>query len=116
MSTSNTANVTTISLEQRVVTAINVFTVAPERQAELVQVLQAANDEVLRHLPGFVSGNIHRGLDGTRVVNYAQWESREHFEAMTRHPDAAKRIDAIKALVQKAEPALYELVSVHPRR
>lgn len=35
-----------------------------------------ATDEVLRHLPGFVSANVHRGLDGTTVVNYGQWVPR----------------------------------------
>ncbi|MFB7867755.1 antibiotic biosynthesis monooxygenase family protein [Streptomyces sp. NPDC056069] len=31
--------------------------------------------------PGLVSGNFHRGLDGRSVVNYAQWESQEAYDA-----------------------------------
>ncbi|MEV5613915.1 antibiotic biosynthesis monooxygenase [Streptomyces sp. NPDC052225] len=31
--------------------------------------------------PGLVSGNFHRGLDGRSVVNYAQWESKEAYDA-----------------------------------
>ncbi len=34
------------------------------------------------------SASIHKSYDGTKVVNYAQWKSREDSEAMTRHPDA----------------------------
>ena len=51
---------------------INTFTVAPERADELLAVLQKATDEVMRHVPGFVSANFHRSLDGRYVANYAQ--------------------------------------------
>ncbi len=61
-------------------TLINVFTVEPEDQQRLVELWQRATDEVMRHLPGFVSANAHRSLDGTKVVNYAQGESREAFD------------------------------------
>jgi heme-degrading monooxygenase HmoA len=40
----------------------------------------------MKHAPGFVSANIHRSLDGKKVVNYAQWESKEAFEAMGKIP------------------------------
>jgi quinol monooxygenase YgiN len=96
-------------------TLINVFTVAPERQAELMKLLEEATEQVMRHLPGFVSANIHRGLEGTRVANYAQWASREHFEAMLRNPEAQHHMRAAAAMVQKFEPHLYEVVSVHTR-
>jgi hypothetical protein len=56
-----------------VVTLINVFTVAPEDQQRLVDVLVEATQAVMRKQPGFVSADIHKSLDGTRVANYAQW-------------------------------------------
>ena len=59
---------TSIRTGNGVVTLINVFTVAPEHQQELIEVLDRATVQVMRHLPGFVSANIHRGLDGTRVA------------------------------------------------
>ncbi|MCY1073411.1 antibiotic biosynthesis monooxygenase family protein [Archangium lansingense] len=98
-----------------VCTLINVFTVAPERQAELVKLLEEATEEVMRHLPGFISANMHRGLEGTRVTNYAQWASREHFEAMLRDPKAQTHMRAAAAMVEKFEPHLYEVVSTHQR-
>ncbi|HEX5752559.1 MAG TPA: antibiotic biosynthesis monooxygenase family protein [Archangium sp.] len=98
-----------------VCTLINVFTVAPERQAELVKLLEEATEEVMRHLPGFISANLHRSLDGTRVTNYAQWASREHFEAMLRNPKAQVHMRAAAALVEQYEPHLYEVASTHAR-
>lgn len=62
---------TTISKDNRYVTLINVFTVEPDRQQQLVDLLIHATETAMRHLPGFISANIHRGLDGRKVVNYA---------------------------------------------
>ena len=66
-------------------TMINVFTVTPERQQELVDLLVEATDQVMRKLPGFMSANIHKSVDGIRVINYAQWESKEAWEAMLQN-------------------------------
>jgi antibiotic biosynthesis monooxygenase (ABM) superfamily enzyme len=51
---------------------INVFTVDPKDQERLVELWQEGTEEVMRHLPGFISANVHRSLDGTKVINYAQ--------------------------------------------
>ncbi|WP_261564700.1 antibiotic biosynthesis monooxygenase family protein [Frankia gtarii] len=31
--------------------------------------------------PGLVAGNFHRGIDGRSVINYAQWESQDAYDA-----------------------------------
>jgi quinol monooxygenase YgiN len=107
-------NKVAIEKGQPVVTLINVFTVAPEKQDELVRVLVDATEEVMQHLPGFVSASIHRGLDGKEVTNYAQWASREAFEAMQKEPRAQTHMKAAAAL-GKFEPHLYEVSSVHAK-
>ncbi len=63
----------------------------------------------MKHMPGFISASIHKIYDGKRVVNYAQWKTREDFEAMTRHPDAAPHMKASAALA-KFDPILCEVV------
>ena len=82
----------TIAKDNEVVTLINVFTVAPEDQQRLVDVLADATRAVMRKQPGFVSANIHRSLDGTRVTNYAQWRSTEAFETMLQNQEAAEHM------------------------
>jgi len=67
---------------------------------------------VMRHLPGFVSANVHRSLDGTKVVNYAQWESQDAFTAMLRHPDAVPYLTELGEIGTPV-PVLCEVVSVH---
>ena len=94
------------------ITLINIFTVAPERQDELVALLQALTDEVTSTLPGFISASFHRGLNGRRVANYAQWETAEHWKAMVRHPEVQARMGPIIAMAT-FEPHLYAPVSTH---
>jgi antibiotic biosynthesis monooxygenase (ABM) superfamily enzyme len=77
--------VTQIAVGQQVTTLIKVFTVAPEDQQRLVDLLVEATEQVMSKQPGYLAANIHRSLDGT---NYAQWRSPQEFEAMTRNPDA----------------------------
>jgi quinol monooxygenase YgiN len=99
---------TTISKEAGVLTLINVFTVEPEKADELVSVLVEATEKTMRHMPGFVSANIHRSLDGRKVVNYAQWESRQAFEAMRQNPDAIPHMQKAGELAW-FEPILCEV-------
>jgi heme-degrading monooxygenase HmoA len=73
----------------RLVVLINVFTCTPDNQQRLVQAWQRGTDELMRYLPGFISANIHRSLDGTKVINYAQWVSREAFQATFANPQVA---------------------------
>jgi heme-degrading monooxygenase HmoA len=105
-------NTTTIDADAAVVTLINVFEVRPEKQAELVRLLDEATVEVMRHLPGFVSANIHRSLDGARVANYAQWATREDFQRMLENPAAQVHMRLCTAIANAA-PVLYEVSSVH---
>jgi heme-degrading monooxygenase HmoA len=102
----------TIAKENDLVTLINVFTVAQEDQQRLVNVLVDATQKVMKNQPGFVSANIHRSLDGTRVANYAQWRSREAFEAMLRNQEAAEHMGEAARIAEGFEPHLYEVSSV----
>ncbi len=57
---------TVIDAGQDVATLINVFTVSPERQPQLVEILEEATEHVMRHLPGFRSANIHPAATAPR--------------------------------------------------
>jgi heme-degrading monooxygenase HmoA len=104
---------TTISKLNQVVTLINTFTVKRERQAELVRLLDEATHEVMRHIDGFVSANIHKSLDGTRVANYAQWRDEAAFRAMQQNERAREHMGRAAALAETYEPILYEVSSIH---
>ena len=104
---------TTIEAKSTGVTLINVYEVEPEKQAELVSLLSDATEKVMRHQPGFVSVNIHSSVDGTRIVNYAQWASKEAFDRMLKNPEAQAQMKQLAALAKSVSPALYMVNSVH---
>ena len=100
---------TTISKDNKVVTLINIFTVEPKNQQRLVDMLVVATEQTMRHMPGFVTANIHKSLDGERVANYAQWRSREDFEAMLKNPAALAHMKPITEIA-KFDAHLYEVM------
>jgi quinol monooxygenase YgiN len=94
-------------------TLINVFTVEPERASELAELLRDATEKTMRFVPGFISANIHVSTDGTRVVNYAQWESADAYQAVFQNPTAREHMGVCADVATSFEPHLYTVESVH---
>jgi heme-degrading monooxygenase HmoA len=106
---------TTIERHAEYATLINVFTVEPDRAADLAELLSTATEEVMRHLPGFRSANIHVSFDRTRVVNYAQWDTTEAFQAMQTNEAARDHMTKAAELSSSFDPHLYTVESVHEK-
>ena len=106
---------TTIEPHGPYTTLINVFTVDPTNAARLAKMLDDATEQVMRHVPGFVTANIHVSTDRTRVVNYAQWESAEAYMAMLSDPGNREHMAPAAALAEGFDPHLYTVESVHGR-
>lgn len=106
---------TTIEQHSPHATLINVFTVEPEKAAELAALLDEATERVMRHAPGFVAANIHVSSDRTRVLNYAQWETPEAYQAVLADPTAREHMGRAAALAVGFDPHLYTVESVHHR-
>jgi quinol monooxygenase YgiN len=102
----------TIDPDNPIMTLINVFTVDPDKQQQLINLLDAATEKAMKAQPGFISANIHKSADGKCVVNYAQWRSREDFKAMQRNPAASEHMKAVAAMA-KFDPIVCEVVSSH---
>jgi heme-degrading monooxygenase HmoA len=82
---------TTLSaqIEERVgpVILINTFTVNADEAAQLLNAW-AADAAWMKQQPGFISTQLHRGIGASRVfLNYAVWESSEHFKRAFTHPE-----------------------------
>lgn len=89
------------------VTQINVFTVHPGRQQPLIDYLARAA-QVASEVPGWMSASLHRSLDGTRVVNYAQSEDHDAAQRVVQHLKSRGMLEGNKAFGQ-AHPGLYEV-------
>lgn len=100
---------TNISVENNYLTLINVFTVAPENQQKLVDLLILATEESVVKITGFISSSLHKSLDGTKVTMYAQWRSAEDYQNMRNNPTASPYLEeALKIATFK--PAMYSVV------
>ena|ERR1700682_6541602 len=101
----------TISKGRAALTLINVFTVAPEKQHELIELLTDVTARNVRHHKGFISASLHRGIDGRKVTMYAQWASVDDYETMRRNPGPAPALEqALK--IATFDPGMYEVAEI----
>ncbi|HJV42243.1 antibiotic biosynthesis monooxygenase family protein [Caulobacter sp.] len=97
-----------IRAETGVITQINVFTVPPGGQQALIDHLAQAA-VYAREEPGWLSASLHRSLDGTRVVNYAQSADLDAARAVIERLKQGGFIDRNRQFGE-AHPGLYEVV------
>ena len=109
---STRTDVATISPSRKLVTLINVFTIKPANQRQLLELLARATETSVRHAPGFISASLHRSLDGTKVTMYAQWRSVEDYQAMRENPAPLPYLQQALAIA-KFEPGMYEVVETY---
>jgi hypothetical protein len=96
-----------IRAQTPIVTQINLFTVPEGQQQPLIDYLiQAA--QVAREVDGWISASLHRGLDGTRIVNYAQSTDLDVAKRVLEHLKARGMIEGNKAFGE-AHPGLYDV-------
>jgi hypothetical protein len=100
---------TTISKDNKILTLINVFTVDPLNQQQLVELLTLATDKSVRKMQGFISSSLHRSIEGTKVTMYAQWRTVEDYLKMRNNPDASPYLKQALTIAT-FESGMYEVV------
>jgi heme-degrading monooxygenase HmoA len=94
-------------------TVITTFEMTPGTAADLMEALQAAYSEFIRHQPGFLGAGLHMNDAQTRIANYSKWRRREDFMAMLRTPEMRERNRVIAGLCSRFEPVMYDVVGVY---
>ena len=100
-----------IQIDQQPVTQITVIEADPEKQAEALA-LMAERARFMQHQPGFISISLHRSLDGRRIVNYIQWESRDLLRAAHQSREFRKAWNQFERLTDDINPHLYEVAEI----
>ncbi len=77
---------TTLSIDNSLITVIIIFEIKSEQQSELIETIEKFL-ETVKTQPGFVSANLHKSIDGVKVANYAQWSSMDTFEAFRNNQE-----------------------------
>ncbi len=97
----------TIEANTGVITQINIFTVPEGGQHALIDLLVEAAQACSR-VEGWMSASLHRSLDGTRVVNYAQARDQVAMRRVFEALEAGGFLERNKAL-GTAHPGVYEV-------
>ena len=94
-------------VENQFFTLIIEFEVAPEQQQALIDGIADEVERRFKHYDGFVSASFHASEDGRRVINYAQWTSRDAWAASGRTSDDDEASAAILEVIKRcgARPA-----------
>ena len=93
------------------VTQITVVDADPATQAEALSLMKE-RARFMAEQPGFVSISLHRSLDGRRIVNYVQWQSRELLKRAHASPEFRKEWTHFDRVTGDIDPHLYEVVQV----
>lgn len=90
---------------------LNLFTVG---EGDIPALMAAWEKDAnwMKTQPGFISTQLHRAIGGSCMfMNYAVWESVDHFRAAFTHPDFIRALDAYPSSVI-ATPHLFSKVAV----
>src|SRR3954453_11905105 len=97
-----------IRTDKQPVTQITVIESEPEKQAEALS-LMTERARFMQRQPGFISISLHRSLDGRRIVNYVQWQSRDQLQAAHHSPEFRRAWNQFETLTDDIDPNLYEV-------
>jgi quinol monooxygenase YgiN len=68
------------------ITLVNILSVEPAKQQELVDSLRQNTETVIKMLNGWIATSLIASSDGKRVVIYSQWDTAADIEAMRTDP------------------------------
>jgi len=100
-----------IRKDRQPVTQITVIEPEPGRQEEALSLMRERARFMARQ-PGFISISLHRSLDGRRIVNYIQWQSRELLHKAHEAPEFRKEWGRFDHLADEIDPHLYEVAEI----
>jgi heme-degrading monooxygenase HmoA len=100
-----------LQVEKQPVTQITIIESEPDKQAEALSVMTERARFMARQ-PGFISISLHRSLDGRRIVNYVQWQTRDQLRAAHQSPEFRKQWRHFDELTEEIDPHLYEVSEV----
>jgi heme-degrading monooxygenase HmoA len=100
-----------IQTDQQPVTQITIIEAEPEKQTEALSLMRK-RAHFMQDQPGFISISLHRSLDGRRIVNYIQWQSRDLLRAAHQSPEFRKAWSQFESLTDDIDPHLYEVIEI----
>ena len=107
----NTKFLTQMEVNVSPVILINKFNVKVDKIDEFLRAW-TASAAIMKKQPGLISAQLHRGIgDSSVFINYAIWESTEHFKKAFNNPEFQFSIEEFPAM-PIASPHLFKKVAV----
>jgi len=88
----------TIRVTKEVTTLINILTVEPENEPQLIELLRTNTENVVSTLDGWISTSFIVAKNRRRVAIYSQWRDLASVEAMQTNPTMRAYFPRIAAL------------------
>jgi len=96
------------------VTLVNILSVEPHKQQELVDLLRQNTESVIMTLKGWIATDLIASSDGKRVVIHSRWDNAADIEAMRADPRMQAYFPKIKALAS-LDSTMGAVVAAHQR-
>ncbi|MHC5861655.1 antibiotic biosynthesis monooxygenase family protein [Nostoc sp.] len=68
------------------ITFVDVFTILPDKQQDLLQAIQDVYRTVVKQHPGYISARLLKSSDGAKITAISLWENQEQFTAIKEIP------------------------------
>ncbi len=103
-----------IEAQSEILTVVNVLIPKPEEQEKAINLLQKGMTDTMQHQPGFISANIHKSLDSSHILVYAQWEDSASLQNAVKLIETGKAPSMMEVFsIGNPEYHPYEVISVH---
>ena len=104
----------TIRTGSDIITLVNVFTVEPDNQQKLIQLLKEGTEAFFSKQPGFISSSVHAGKEGGRAINYSQWRSAGDIDNFRKDPKFAPYVQRLAAIARPRRSCARSSRSIMP--
>jgi quinol monooxygenase YgiN len=102
-----------ISDDGGMIGVLGIFTVAAEKQAELLALLKRYGEALkAAPAPGFAGIATHRGFQPAHVASYEQWTSTDAYRQALASESVVDLLEQIRAAAEVTELHPYDIVSV----
>jgi len=100
-----------IKTDELSIVLVNTFDVSQEDIPALLKAWES-DANWMKKQPGYISTQLHQGIAGSTVfMNYAIWESVEHFRNAFSHPEFQESLNAYPSSTV-ASPHLFKKIAV----
>jgi antibiotic biosynthesis monooxygenase (ABM) superfamily enzyme len=93
-----------------VITMLNRFTTKPGMLDDFIAAQTAEYRRLKGLVPGWIGNRLLYALDGSHVVNVAEFDGHANYMAWRDSALFAEHLEIIRPFMLKAEPALYKMI------